>query len=352
MAHIIFSIRFDKKRIRSIWNLSLIAIGVLLLIVSGKWEAAALIAFGINNLFAYRWKENRKQFPNLINIGIALVVVVNYLTVAWMPLGAENSTLVNFLFVIGILVVVLGTLMTVVHFYPEILKWCLANKWKFLAMPAFLVLFGILIWQGTEKTLGFIPDSFKRVGLDLRNSEPWLTATKAFPGIGKEFMPSLDEGSFLLMPTTMPHSGVEENTEVIRQLDMRVNTIPEVESVVGKWGRVNSALDPAPISMFENIINYRPEYILDEDGHRMRFKTDKNGAFILKDGTTYDPKKEGFRLISKDQSGRLIPNGEYFRQWRDNIRTPDDIWKEIVDASKIPGYDIRTQITAYSNTTW
>ncbi len=336
MAHVIFSIRFDKKRISRIWNLSLIAIGVLLLIMSGKWEAAALIAFGINNLLAYRWKENRKQFPNLINIGIALIVVVNYLTVAWMPLGAQNSSLVNFLFVIGILVVVLGTLMTVVHYYPQILKWCLANKWKFLAIPSFLVLFGILIWQGTEKTLGFIPDSFKRIGIDFRNSDPWIMATKTFPGVGKEFMPTLDEGSFLLMPTTMPHSGVEENMDVIRQVDLRVNTIPEVQSVVGKWGRVNSALDPAPISMFENIINYRPEYILDEDGHRMRFKTNRDGAFMLKDGSTYDRKKEGFRLIPKDQ---LVsdPNGEYFREWRDNIRTPDDIWKEIVNVSKIPG---------------
>ena len=113
-------------------------------------------------------------------------------------------------------------------------------------------------------------------------------------------MPALDEGSFLLMPTTMPHSGVEENMEVIRMLDMKVNAIPEVESTVGKWGRVNSALDPAPISMFENVINYRPEYMLDENGHRMRFKTNKEGAFVLKDGTTYNPEKDGFKVIDKE----------------------------------------------------
>ena len=87
---------------------------------------------------------------------------------------------------------------------------------------------------------------------------------------------------FLLMPTTMSHSGVEENIDDIRLLDKRVQAIPEVQSVVGKWGRVNSALDPAPISMFENTINYKPEYILDENGHRMRFKVDKKGRFMLK----------------------------------------------------------------------
>ncbi len=336
MAHVIFSIRFDKKRISRIWNFILMALGVLLLIVSGKWEALALVAFGINNLLAYRWPEKRKKFPNLINIGIALVIVVYYLTIEWMPLGAKNSTFGNFFFVISILAVVLGTLMTVVHYYPQILKWCLANKWKFLTVPIILILFGIMIWQGSDKMFGFIPNAFNKIGIDARNTRVWTKFTKTFPGIGKEFMPALNEGSFLLMPTTMPHSGVEENMDVIRLLDMKVNDIPEVESTVGKWGRVNSALDPAPISMFENIINYRPEYILDENGHRMRFKTDKDGAYVLKDGSTYDTEKDGFKLIDK---ANLIQDdhGKYFRQWRDQIHTPDDIWQEIVRSSKIPG---------------
>ena len=88
-------------------------------------------------------------------------------------------------------------------------------------------------------------------------------------------MPSLNEGSFLLMPTSMPHSSIEKNLEYIEMLDKRLNSIPEVEVAVGKWGRVNSALDPAPVQMFENTINYRSEYILDENGHRMQFKTDR-----------------------------------------------------------------------------
>jgi Cu(I)/Ag(I) efflux system membrane protein CusA/SilA len=119
-------------------------------------------------------------------------------------------------------------------------------------------------------------------------------------------------------------------------LDKKVNAIPEVETVVGKWGRVNSALDPAPTSMYENVINYKPEYILNEKGHRMRFKTDNDDAFILLDGSRYNPKKEGFRLIEKEN---LVEdkNGEYFRQWRDEIQSPDDIWDEIIKQSTIPG---------------
>jgi Cu(I)/Ag(I) efflux system membrane protein CusA/SilA len=223
---------------------------------------------------------------------------------------------------------VLGILSSFIYFYPQILRYALNNKWKFLSLPVFIFLFGMTAWTGIDRIFGFMPDAVKE-------TSAWKSLVKTFPGIGKEFMPALDEGSFLLMPTTMPHSGIEENLEVIRMLDKKITTIPEVDNVVGKWGRVNSALDPAPTSMYENVINYKPEYVLNEKGYRVRFKTDNNGAFVLKDGTTYDP-KEGFRVIDT----KLLTeddDGEYFRQWRDHIRTPDDIWSEIVKNSTIPG---------------
>jgi Cu(I)/Ag(I) efflux system membrane protein CusA/SilA len=329
LAHTVFSIRFDKKRISRIWNYSLIGAGIIFTLFLHSWVSLALIAFGMNNLLEYKWPENKRKYVNFINIGIALTVVVYFLTAEWMPLGAQNSTLINFLFIIAILAVVLGALTGIVHYYQVILKWCLANKWKFLSMPIVLVLFGILIWLGAEKIFGFLP-------VKLKETNGWQAIVRTFPGVGKEFMPALDEGSFLLMPTTMPHSGIEENIENIRLLDLRVNSIPEVESAVGKWGRVSSALDPAPVSMYENLVNYKPEYIQNEDGHRMRFKVDRNKAFILKDGSRYNPRKNTFREIGREE---LIPDkrGEYFRQWRDNIKYPDDIWQEIVKQSNLPG---------------
>ena len=148
-------------------------------------------------------------------------------------------------------------------------------------------------------------------------------------------MPSLNEGSFLLMPTSMPHTGIEQNLAYIETLDKRISSIPEVEMTVGKWGRVNSALDPAPTQMFENTINYRPEFIVNEDGHRLRFKVNRDGAFVLIDQSVYNP-KEGFRLIPAD-SLILDRRGEYFRQWRPEIKNEDDIWKEIINQSHIPG---------------
>lgn len=148
-------------------------------------------------------------------------------------------------------------------------------------------------------------------------------------------MPSLNEGSFLLMPTSMPHTGIEQNLNYIEALDKRLTAIPEVETAIGKWGRVNSALDPAPVQMFENTINYRPEYILNEDGKRERFKVNRDGVYLLKNGGTYNP-ANGFRLIPADS---LIPDrkGDYFRQWRPEIKNTDDIWGQIVNVTHLPG---------------
>ena len=282
LVHIFFNIRFDTKKIRKIWNGSLVVAGLFFAIFWHTWPVLALTALGINNLLDYRWSEKRKEFPNYINIGITVLVATWYLAVEWLPLGAHNSELANFLFVAGIVSVILLALMSLVHFYENILRWALQNKWKFLMIPAFTLFFGLLAWQGVDKIFGVIATGAEKTGWkNFRQTAAWQSAVKTFPGTGKEFMPSLNEGSFLLMPTSMPHSSIEKNLEYIETLDKRLSTIPEVEVAVGKWGRVNSALDPAPIQMFENTINYRPEYILDENGHRMQFKVDKNGNYVL-----------------------------------------------------------------------
>jgi len=326
---LIFSIRFDKNKYKKYWNILLIAAGLIISVATGYYIALALSAYGANGLFEEKWKNTKIAWPNIINIAITVIVVVFFLTKAWVPLGAQNSMFANFLFVIAIVGTVLGLMTLFVLFYPRILRWCLEYKWKFLSAPILIILFGITTWQGFDKMFGFMPDFIK-------NTSAYQSLNTNIPGIGKEFMPSLDEGSFLLMPTTMPHSGIEENLEVIAILDKKVNAIPEVESVVGKWGRVNSALDPAPTSMYENLINYKSEYILNEDGHRMRFKVDKNDAFVLQDGSTYNPKTDGVRLIEKENLVR-DKNGEYFRQWREHIKSPNDIWDEIISQATIPG---------------
>ncbi|MEN8230853.1 MAG: efflux RND transporter permease subunit [Bacteroidota bacterium] len=329
LANVVFSIRIDKQGYKRILNLLLAVVGLVLMIATGNFIALALIAYGVNGFLADRWPVGKDSRVNLINIIITGITIVFFLTKAWMPLGAQNSFFVNFLFVIAIVAVILGALSTVIFLYPRILKWALNNKGKFLLAPILIVMFGITAWQGFGSVFGFMPRFIKQTGV-------YQKLDSSLPGMGKEFMPSLDEGSFLLMPTTMPHSGIQENLEVIRILDKRVNSIPEVENVVGKWGRVNSALDPAPTSMYENVINYRSEYILNEKGHRMRFKVNKDDAFVLQDGSTYNPEKEEFRILGQDQLIR-DNKGKYFRQWREEISSPDDIWDEIIRQATVPG---------------
>jgi len=339
LAQVLFSFRIDKKKSSRIFNSILIGFGIVFLIAYGSYIALALIAFGLNNILTQvpEWNgfKGRVKLPytkktaNYINVVITIIILLYFLTVEWMPLGASNSTFMNFIFVIIVIGVVLGLLMTIVHFYKNILAWCLDNKKKFLSIPLIVIFFGITIWLGFNKVFGFMPNLAK-------DNAVWNSLDESFPGLGNEFMPALDEGSFLLMPTTMPHSGITENMEVIAIINKQMNSIPEIDSSVGKWGRVNSALDPAPTSMFENTINYIPEYILDENGRRVRFKVNKKEAFILKDDSTYKYGKDAFRKINIKE---LIEDedGNYFRQWREKIKNADDIWKEILKHSKFPG---------------
>lgn len=334
IAYYIFSLKLSSKQIRKIANIVLIAGGIILFIFSGVVAALGLTLLGLNNFFAWYWAKDK--IPTYINIGIALLIAVYYLTIEWLPIGTQEGFFLNFIFVISCIAVILGLLWILVIYYEGILRWCLAHRWKFMLLPITTVFFGIVIWLGFDSTFGFVAKGFETVGWkSFRQTGFWQASSERFPGIGEEFMPSLNEGSFLLMPTSMPHTGIEQNLQFIETLDKRISNIPEVEITVGKWGRVNSALDPAPTQMFENTINYRSEFILDENGHRKRFKTNRNGDFSLKGGSTYNP-KNGFRLIPADS---LVADskGDYFRQWRPHIKKTDDIWQEIVNVSHMPG---------------
>jgi len=334
IAYYIFSWRITSKQVRKAGNIVLMAGGIGLLILTGNWASLALTLLGANNYFASHWKN--KKIATYINIGIVLFTAVYYLAVEWLPVGTQARLPINLVFVVLVIAVILGILWFLVFYYERILRWCLAHRWKFMLIPLFTLLFGTLIWIGFDKTFGFVAKGFEVVGWDtFRQTHFWQASTKKFPGVGEEFMPSLNEGSFLLMPTSMPHTGIEQNLNYIETLDKRISNIPEIESSVGKWGRVNSALDPAPVQMFENTINYRPEYILDENGHREKFKVNGKGEFVLIDGSTYNLAK-GFRLIPED-SLIVDAHGDYFRQWRPEIKNTNDIWQGIVNVTHLPG---------------
>ncbi|MGF1556204.1 efflux RND transporter permease subunit [Paucihalobacter sp.] len=321
---------FRKVRIREtskyILNGLLILSGIAALIF-GYWLGLVLVAFGLNGLiFTLRSKDDY-QFSlfnykfllskNLINIIISATAIVFLLAEYWRPLGFDRSIVMNLIFVSIICFGLLGIFSVFQKYYDNILKWALQNRLLFLTIPITVLLAGFFIMRNT----------------------------------GKEFMPALSEGSFLLMPTSLPHAGVEESKRVLQQLDMAVASIPEIETVVGKAGRAESALDPAPLSMYENLIQYKPEYMLNENGERQRYRVNDDGLFELKDGRFLLNENSAVSSSAVENNAANIStapnvthqqlisdkNGEYYRNWRPEIKNPDDIWDEIIKVTRLPG---------------
>jgi len=77
--------------------------------------------------------------------------------------------------------------------------------------------------------------------------------------LGSEFMPTLNEGTLLYMPASLPGMSITKAAEVLQTQDKIIKSFPEVSSVWGKAGRANTATDPAPVEMFETVINLKPE---------------------------------------------------------------------------------------------
>ena len=344
LAYWFFGARIRSRQTAKWVNIVLMVTGSVALIMGHIWAGILLFLFGLAGTLKQRYLEGRekqsgKWYHKVLEraeLIIAVLAVVWLLGQYWLPLGPGETVFVNtvFVFLLVGLILLIFTLLEI--YYKQVLKWCLDNKARFLLIPAFLILLGANVWFGFNSVFGFAAKGFDAIGVNIRTNPVWSGLAHTFPGVGKEFMPSLDEGSFLLMPTSMPHSGIEFNRKIVGQLDMLVTNIPEVELTVGKLGRVESALDPAPISMYENIINYKPEYMLNQRGHRVRYKVDDDDRFILTSGDTVTNQEALDMNIERDD---LIPDddGRYFRNWRPHIQSPDDIWDEIVRVTRIPG---------------
>lgn len=359
LAYWFFGVRIKNEKFRKVLNIALIPIGVILLFVGETWAGLMLLAFGVvgivkevgveryglvktekdentNTTLQLRLQSFAVWLLSYAEIIIVVIGVVWLLAKYWLPLGAANSLTTNVLFVSLLVIIVLGFFIILEYYYRSILRWSLNHKVTFLLIPTFLILFGVTTWMGFNNMFGFVAKGFDTVGWNIRTTKVWSGLTHTFPAIGKEFMPSLNEGSFLLMPTSMPHSGFDYNRKVLGQLDMLLTNIPEVELTVGKMGRVESALDPAPISMYENVINYHPEYMLNENGHRVRFKVDRDDRFILNSGDTLSNEEALHSGVTYEEL-ILDRKGNYYRNWRPEITSPDDIWDEIVRVARIPG---------------
>ncbi|YCM44603.1 efflux RND transporter permease subunit [Verrucomicrobiaceae bacterium 227] len=277
----------------------------------------AHILFGFRFPLFRRFASLRKSKAfrfTFIGFNIAVALFVTWLLARdWMPLGLDRSTGINILFVCMVIGGLLLFFKAFERLYGGILKWCLNHKALFLSAPLLLLAMAFSIWLGFPKVFSFLPES-------VQGSALYQDASKKFPGLGEEFRPALDEGSFLFMPTVAPHASIEEAQETLKKLDAAIASIPEVRQVVGKIGRAETPLDPAPLSMIETVVNYVSEYKSSGKGEVLRFRTDDQGDFVY----------ENEELVADK-------NGKPFRQWRPQIKSPDDIWAEISRVTQLPG---------------
>lgn len=285
-----------KKMIRYLFPILFFSISGILAISIVWWVGAIVGTMTFYSMIKSKISKKIKKYLRIILNLLVVGVAFYFMTKSIAPLGRNASFISNFLVVSGGTSFLVLLFMTVIWIYRPLLSIILNFKILFLTFVSFVVLTGITVGMGFDKTFRPILKASKALGISeksVRSSDFWIWGTHTFPGIGKEFMPPLDEGSYLYMPVIMPHGSIGEAMDILQQQDIRISQIPEIEMVVGKIGRVESSLDPAPISMIETIIQYKPEYI-----------------FI---------------------------DGKEIRQWRSHIKTPDDIWKEIVNATQTTG---------------
>jgi len=326
LAHILFSVRKPTRWLRLaaagiVLVGSVIAganLGWWLVVVGMAWAGGFLVAE-----FAPPWEFRYRQFLTLL----AAAVAIGILAADWLPLGPGKGLTRNIILAGGVITGLLAVFLVFQKCYSVFLRFFLRHKLIFYLFPVSSLLLGACIWLGFERVFAFVPNILGRMGIARERvlEDPiWVWARHEFPGLGREFMPPLDEGSFLLMPTAMPHAALAQAQDYLEKQVKLVSSIPEVDVVVGKIGRVDSALDPAPISMIETVITYKPEYIVDTNGRRLTFKAiEKNGRLEF----------------IRDSQGNLIPDprGWPYRQWRPEIRSADDLWREIERTARLPG---------------
>ncbi|HSG73271.1 MAG TPA: efflux RND transporter permease subunit [Planctomycetaceae bacterium] len=167
--------------------------------------------------------------------------------------------------------------------YAPTLRLFLRHKPAFLSVPLLIVIVGVGAWIGLPTVLTPFEQSARWVGAELNHLPGYVEAKHTFTGLETDDWIALDEGSWFYMPTLYPAASLSQAMQVLQTQDALIHQIPEVENVLGKIGRAESALDPAPIAMIETYVMLKPK-----------------------------------------------------SEWREGI-TEDDIWEEINSAGMLPG---------------
>ena len=353
-AHILFTRSSEGRHSRTWLFYPLLAIvgGVFAFGPGWWWPGGLLVLIGAYGSFEPKLPQLfRKMGPWLAN-AVVVGAVLLLLTQSWLPIGPEKGLWRNAILVGGTIGALLLVFQLFQAAYPFVLRWALEHKTTFLILPVMIVIAGGMVWRGFDGLFAWMPSIAKE-------SDPARFAARKFPGLGKEFMPPLDEGSYLYMPVTMPHASIGEVIDILQKQDISFSQVPEIELAVGKLGRVESSLDPAPLSMIETVINYHPQYLADHSGRRLVFRYDETATDLFRDTDGEPvPANDGEPYyaqgkFARDKQGALIEEagGMPFRLWRPaldpalnpgreawaGVNKPDDIWDLIVEAGKLPG---------------
>ncbi|PHS14838.1 MAG: cation transporter [Blastopirellula sp.] len=146
----------------------------------------------------------------------------------------------------------------VLWLYAGRLRLALRRKALMLSLPVMIFLLGLGAWIGLPTILRPVEKVVSMLGADLNNVPGYVDAKHTFVGLKSDDWIALDEGSWFYMPSLYPAASFSQAMEVLQTQDAMIHEIPEVQDVLGKIGRVESALDPAPAAMIETYVMLKP----------------------------------------------------------------------------------------------
>ncbi|MBL6706554.1 MAG: efflux RND transporter permease subunit [Planctomycetaceae bacterium] len=142
--------------------------------------------------------------------------------------------------------------------YAGRLRLALRRKMLMLSFPLMIFVLGLGAWIGLPTVLSPVEKVVSMLGADLNEVPGYIQAKHLFTGLKSDDWIALDEGSWFYMPSLYPAASFNQAMEILQSQDVLIKGIPEVENVMGKIGRVDSALDPAPAAMVETYVMLKP----------------------------------------------------------------------------------------------
>jgi Cu(I)/Ag(I) efflux system membrane protein CusA/SilA len=209
-------------------------------------SGAALAGLGAG-LCYFVWGEHAESFlPLALPWTTALVALLGFLLGWWMSRERirpmDQSPVSRF----------------ILFLYAGRLRMALKHKAAMLSLPAIVLLVGAGAWVGLPTVLRPVEYVFRSLGAELNDVPGYVTAKHTFTGLKSDDWIALDEGSWFYMPSLYPAASFNQAMEVLQTQDAMIKQIPEVRDVLGKIGRVESALDPAPVAMIETYVMLKP----------------------------------------------------------------------------------------------